>query len=275
MQIAVPRVSTTHKNGWRDVVYQSSTMSRKHTRLDFNTSPHWVLHSPFANLYATIDSKRKKAHVLTLQSSLLARFLNRLPFILQWLVNHLIYGKATLWPGWILPQKIVVKRFPPEGYKSDEIPAYQLRDYELQAYNDLHELQGRVIPRCYGSVQMQSETGIILEWIPGETLLDWFKRQPKQQGNEQHKLDRSQLSKEDLEWLNAIYSKAKVAVSEISKYFIHGDIHFENILIGPDTRVIIIDFENSIPETMASEEDDALERNNIDLDRMFAELLSN
>lgn len=214
--------------------------------------------------------------MLTIRSSFLARFLNRLPFILLWVAKRLA-GQETPWPGWILPQKIVVKTITTND--------------ELLAYHRLYPLQGKVIPRCYGRVQFEMELlrqddesgdemnpqdeeidefilrdeptlgkGIVLEWIRGESIMDWVERMPAQKASGmQDKVDKQQLSKAECDWVKTVYSMTREAVLELSRHqMVHGDLEFWNIMVETDmtrltpTRVILIDLETVIIDTRSA-----------------------
>ena len=81
----------------------------------------------------------------------------------------------------------------------------------------------------YGTIETNNHINIIMEYLEGESLLSWLKKQPNRRGNE---FDVKKIILQIIKALEYCHSK------EIA----HRDIKLENILIDEKLNAKLIDF---------------------------------
>lgn len=72
-------------------------------------------------------------------------------------------------PSLFLPQEFVLKVYEP-SLKKNEISAEVRWSNELTTYTNLAPVQGRIVPRCYGSTLWNGHHALLIQYINGRTL---------------------------------------------------------------------------------------------------------
>jgi hypothetical protein len=101
---------------------------------------------------------------------------------LDWLFNF--GGSQSRWwrfldlargryPEWFLPRTFVLKIYEPGENNDDMRPSLRASN-EFEAYKKLERYQGRGVPRCYGSVMVRYCPALLLQYMDGVTLDEWF-----------------------------------------------------------------------------------------------------
>jgi len=88
--------------------------------------------------------------------------------LISWLAT-LLPGIKSAFPEWFLPQNLIIKR---EKMDKEVVIAKELFDTEMEAYERLKDIQGLVVPICYGQVCCNGRRALVLQDVGGVSLAE-------------------------------------------------------------------------------------------------------
>ncbi|KAJ4160351.1 hypothetical protein NW754_003476 [Fusarium falciforme] len=186
---------------------------------DFDESPNAPHRIKFRfghSIVSAIGEPNDRKHPNVLRLSILRSpfertlltLLLRLPILLQAPI-------ATLFPGFFLPDRVVLKKAK-EGW---------LEEFENEKlmYERLQSLQGRVIPRFYGEAKCEGARALVLSEVIG--IMPWEQKLPPLQADEFKEL-------------------VEAAFQELNAFGLaYDDVKLDNMILVQD-RVVLVDLES-------------------------------
>ncbi|KAK5656276.1 hypothetical protein OQA88_5039 [Cercophora sp. LCS_1] len=93
---------------------------------------------------------------------------SRTAYLIGWLATLVPWIKSGF-PEWFLAPNVIIKR---EKTDQEAVIAKELFDTETQAYERLKDLQGLVVPICYGQVRCNGRRALVLQDVGGVSVAE-------------------------------------------------------------------------------------------------------